>query len=375
MSSYRKTATLTRSTPNLIPVIYDEVAVSSDEDWGTNANWHEVNVYNAVQHIIARASNRVFVGQELCRNEEMLKVAQRWSVLFPISGMILRQIPELLRPLVAPLITSPNHWYARRFIKYLKPEILRRQSATAADSKEKPNDFMQWTIDAAERSDLEAERSPRIIALRILATIFGTIHTSTFITSNIVLDLASCDPENLSEIRQEIRDALVNNDNKWDKSLVQRLVKLDSSMRESARLRTFTLTNVLRRVVNPKGLVTPDGAKLPYGALIGLPTMGIHNDEDIYKDAANEKPTGKSGSNNAGGRSFVSVSPKYHPFGLGRHACPGRFFASAELRLLLAYLVLNYDIEHQPERVAPQYVGTVLLPPSKATVRVRRIAK
>jgi cytochrome P450 len=329
----------------------------------------------------------------------MLKVAQIWSVLFPVSGMILRQIPELLRPVVAPLITLPNHWYARRFIKFLAPEILRRQSATPADGKEKLNDFMQWTIDAAERSEDKAERTPRIIALRILATIFGTIHTSTFLTSNAVLDLASCNPKDLSQIRQEIKDALAENNGKWDKSLVQRLVKLDSSMRESARLRTFTLTNVLRRVVNPKGLVTPEGAKLPYGALIGLPTMGIHNDEEIYEDAATykpfrfvqegqsveidasdriaqkEKPTGKSASNSAAGRSFVSVSSKYHPFGLGRHACPGRFFASAELRLLLAYLVLNYDIEHQPERVKPQYVGTVLLPPSKATVRVRRITQ
>ena len=32
-------------------------------------------------------------------------------------------------------------------------------------------------------------------------------------------------------------------------------------------------------------------------------------------------------------------------FGLGIHACPGRFFAGQELKLAMAYLIRNYDIK------------------------------
>jgi len=69
---------------------------------------------------------------------------------------------------------------------------------------------------------------------------------------------------------------------------------------------------------------------------------------------------------------LVSTSADYQPFGHGRHACPGRFFAANELKLLLAYMVLNYDIELLEKRPEGQWVGQVALPPMKATIKVRR---
>ena len=41
---------------------------------------------------------------------------------------------------------------------------------------------------------------------------------------------------------------------------------------------------------------------------------------------------------------FVQSSPGYHVFGGGRHICPGRFFASNELKLVMAHVLLKYDI-------------------------------
>ena len=32
--------------------------------------------------------------------------------------------------------------------------------------------------------------------------------------------------------------------------------------------------------------------------------------------------------------------------GYGRHACPGRFFAAAEVKLILAHLLTNYDFKY-----------------------------
>jgi cytochrome P450 len=68
----------------------------------------------------------------------------------------------------------------------------------------------------------------------------------------------------------------------------------------------------------------------------------------------------------------VSTSADYLSFGHGRHACPGRFFAANELKLLLAYMVLNYDIEPLEKRPDGKWVGTVCLPDMKATIKVRR---
>jgi len=62
-------------------------------------------------------------------------------------------------------------------------------------------------------------------------------------------------------------------------------------------------------------------------------------------------------------------------FGYGRHACPGRFFAANEIKLILARLLLDYDMS-MPEglvgRYANQVIGTAQVPEPNAQVRFRR---
>lgn len=41
---------------------------------------------------------------------------------------------------------------------------------------------------------------------------------------------------------------------------------------------------------------------------------------------------------------FVSVSASSLGFGYGRHACPGRFFAANEVKMILATTLLNYEV-------------------------------
>ena len=42
---------------------------------------------------------------------------------------------------------------------------------------------------------------------------------------------------------------------------------------------------------------------------------------------------------------MVTTTEKYLPFGLGRHFCPGRDLAAAELKLFLTYLAVYYDLK------------------------------
>lgn len=44
-------------------------------------------------------------------------------------------------------------------------------------------------------------------------------------------------------------------------------------------------------------------------------------------------------------------------FGYGRHACPGRFFAAAEIKLLLARLLLDYEIAMPPGLEGTRYAN------------------
>ncbi|KAL2047514.1 hypothetical protein ABVK25_011443 [Lepraria finkii] len=42
---------------------------------------------------------------------------------------------------------------------------------------------------------------------------------------------------------------------------------------------------------------------------------------------------------------FTDTSPTYPLWGLGKRSCPGRYFAARVLKLVLAHVLLNYDIK------------------------------
>jgi cytochrome P450 len=69
---------------------------------------------------------------------------------------------------------------------------------------------------------------------------------------------------------------------------------------------------------------------------------------------------------------FVTTSMESLGFGIGTHACPGRFFAGNKVKLLLAYVVQNYEFERVDSGVdaSPWFIEIVTNP--KAKLRVRR---
>lgn len=57
---------------------------------------------------------------------------------------------------------------------------------------------------------------------------------------------------------------------------------------------------------------------------------------------------GLQGADKAGAgatNQFVSVNPNNLIFGYGRHACPGRFFAANEIKMILGRALLYYDVK------------------------------
>lgn len=133
----------------------------------------------------------------------------------------------------------------------------------------------------------------------------------------------------------------------------------------------------------------------PCGTKVGTASHAIHHDEDIYENATtyqpfrfsqareelSAKPCPKKEHHDGEIRSrllrsaslsAVTTSDTFLPFGHGRHACPGRFFASTQIKMLLAYIIMNYDIEPKAARPANRCVGQTIVPPLKATLSVRR---
>ncbi|KAK5063689.1 hypothetical protein LTR69_004395 [Exophiala sideris] len=397
---------LTRQLSAVTADIVDELSVALDEIWGINtAEWKEVCVFDTAMDMIARISNRVFVGLPLCRDAALLGHGKGFATAMAVSAAVLKQSPALLRPLLGPIVTIPNRTHTKGYARIVRPEIERRQrllNDTSVDKEKRigetePNDFLQWTIRRARESGIPVENDADIIAERILAVNFAAIHTSTFSITNAIFDLLASDPSltYVDQLRDEVSIVLTEDSGTWTKQGVAKLIKIDSALRESSRIGSFLGLGLGRIVVTPEGTTAPNGTFCPYGSKISVPTNGLHNDPLQYPDALIYQPLRfstqrKSQSQGDGcgdqgaiaedyvkqaNLSFVSTSPTYHAFGHGRHACPGRFFAANELKLLLAHMLLKYEFEMLPSRPESKWLGPTLVPPMKATIKIRRRAR
>jgi hypothetical protein len=91
---------LTRQLGALTADIIDELSTAFNELWGTDTvEWKEVCVFETSMRIIARTSNRIFVGLPWCRNQALLDHGMGFAQSLPMASAVLRlsQTPQARR--------------------------------------------------------------------------------------------------------------------------------------------------------------------------------------------------------------------------------------------------------------------------------------
>lgn len=397
------TRDLTRKLGELTDGIAVEIGLALDEAWGVNTeNWREVVPFDTLEAIITRASNRAFVGAELCRNPEILAHGKGFTKEVGLSSFALRMTPVVLRPLFAKYITRKNREHVRKFIEILSPVVETRQKALGSGAEE-PNDMIQWLIRNAIRLNDPIEQDPFMISARILSVNFAAINTTNQLLTNALFDLISppSSPAIIEAIATEARSALNAGNGEWTKEALAGMVKMDSILRESIRLNSFLTVGLTRLVVDPRGVTSPiSKTYMPLGTLCAIPSHAIFNDEDQFHEANIYTPFRYSDIRGPEPATFakrkdssvdlpsagqdltyikkanlacVTTSEDYHPWGHGKHACRGRFFAVASMKLILAHIVTRYDVEMLEERPRLQSVTGVAAPLSSIRVRRKKV--
>ncbi|KAI1743146.1 cytochrome P450 [Xylaria scruposa] len=383
------TTTLTNQVGPLLPELADETIVGFESQWGNDTdNFREISVWDTVGRVIGCATNRVFVGLPCCRDPKLLDAGYAYARSLPVSATLLGWVWEPARPLMAPLITLQTRMYERNFAQVILPEIerrLREYDIAGKSNKKKKNDFLQWSIEQAKDSGDPEMWKPRTLASRILLMNMVSIHTSSLTFTNVLLDLVSSKPEYIEELRNEVATVLNETGGVWTKATLAKLVKLDSVFRESARLNTSVAVGLRRKIIAPEGITTPSGVHIPCGNVVAVPSFAVLTDEKIYPDAdkflpfrfvhqrleinTGDRPKDHTDSSRL---SFYATSINYLAFGNGRQACPGRFFAASELKLMLAYILMNFDLEMLDDRPKGKWIGVLRTPATGASIRVRK---
>lgn len=130
-----------------------------------------------------------------------------------------------------------------------------------------------------------------------------------------------------------------------------------------------------RKVIRDTSL--PDGTRLPRGTHIMVDSSDmwspkVHENPDVY-DGYRFLKRRRAGNKAS---QFVQSSQEHNVFGGGRHICPGRFFASDELKLCLAHILLKYDLRLKDGSCSrPVQFGVFVGVDPMAQLEVRRRAE
>ncbi|OCH95706.1 cytochrome P450 [Obba rivulosa] len=365
---------LTRSLTVLLPEVLDELDLAIKEFIPVQGDeWLSVPVLTSMQRIVARATNRIFVGLPKCRDDDYLDLVINFTSAVIKGRTLINLFPTWMKPFVGSLISSTKR-SADRATKHLQPIIDAREADfhKLGDSwDEKPNDMMMWLMDEArDKPDmLEA------VVKRILVINFAAIHSSSSSVTHALYHLAE-NPSILYEIRQEV-DPVIKEEG-WTKASLAKLWKLDSFMKESQRFNGLNGMALTRMAM--VDLTLSDGTRIPRGTILAAGATTMHHDGTIYTDPETFDPFRFYRLREEGGgmkHQFVSTRADYIPFGHGKHACPGRFYAEHELKAMLAYIIMNYDLKFENDAPRPknQWIGSTIIPEPNAHILFRKRQK
>jgi cytochrome P450 len=268
----------------------------------------------------------------------------------------------------------------------------------SSPKSEDPQDHLQMMLRCAE-TDHKTELNLDDMTGRLVMANFGSFHQTSIAITNVIFNILESDKEynTIALLREEARAVLEKSGGVWSKAAVSQMVCADSVCRESLRINSFGNRSLIRKVM-VDDLRTEDGILLPKGALVSILAHPAQCDGDIFSDplkfdpfrfsrmrqqsssiphsiGAAESEDTKISANGAN-LALVSTGPQNLPFGHGRHACPGRFLLDFELKMILAYLFTNYDVElvrkYEGQKLQAEWMAEAMMPPTAGKIRVKR---
>lgn len=298
-------------------------------------------------------SARVMVGPELCK---------KWpAISLQYLGAALKA-PGVVRQKYHPRLFWAAKYFSpevkdvmkvrRQAAEFVRPELEARQAAfrsakSEGRSFEKHDDFIQWLMD--EHRARGKEVTPDELVQNIFITMVASMHGTSSIGYSVLLDLLA-NPNALADIKDEInrvkREELQGKI--WTRHALGELRLLDSFMRETHRMHPFTEATMQRTVVVP--YTFKDGLTLPAGISVNFTSLQHSMDPDAQGADANNFDPGrwvnKRQHFDTSKFQFASTSDDWFNWGGGPHACPGRFLADVTIKLILIYLLTNYEIKY-----------------------------
>lgn len=203
------------------------------------------------------------------------------------------------------------------------------------------DDFAEWM---KKRSPPHISKNLPLQAEIQCQLAVAAIHTTSMSLTHVLYDLLE-HPEYIPILRAECEEVLARNGGQYGRSTMDQLHKVDSFVKESQRFNPAGFTTFKRMVM--EDLTLSDGKFLPKGTVLEVDGWLQYHDETLYPNADRFDGSRfeRLRQKDHGSHMFYTSNADYVQWGMGKHACPGRFFASNEIKSILSKILLKYDSE------------------------------
>lgn len=368
---------LTQNLARLIPQLKEEVEYITATEFPECKDWTPVKFQPFSLRCVARTSGRAFVGPSICRQEAWMDTSINFAVHIFLALCKLQFFPAWLRPLGQYLVSdlAKIRQDTAKAQEMLIPIIEERLRDMDCPGYQKADDLIQWLLDALPEEDSRDYHAQAELQLILSA---ASIHTTSNLLVDCVYDLAA-NPDIADELREEAIAVLEGQgpNSGWArKESMAKLKKLDSFMKEVQRL-SGNVTSFIRRVQQPISL--SDGTHLPAGTKLLAPQCGISHDARYYTEPDRFDPLRffrmrQRSEDDVNRYQFTSICDTNLNFGAGKHACPGRFFAGNEIKMILAYFLINFEVKLKDGQERPKSMVLMMTktPDPNAEIMFRR---
>jgi len=233
------------------------------------------------------------------------------------------------------------------------------------DTYNPPTDILQRYIEIFHKDytiDIDSITDYMVI------TVFASVHTTSKFLTFCLHELVN-NPQFHEELLEEQEEIYRNNENSYySVEQIAKMEKLDSFIKETMRVCT-NIISLQHKTVSPYYTFS-NGYQVPKDRFVYIRTGEIHSDEELQGKNPNEFNAFRYLKKNS---SASRVEKSFLLFGLGKHACPGRFFAVNEIKIALHYLLLKYDIRKDiNETIRPKLHGSYKSPSDEGLIFERR---
>ncbi|KAI9707821.1 MAG: hypothetical protein M1820_004426 [Bogoriella megaspora] len=361
--------------PDLIPCLKEVIEDHLEgelKSFETSTGTSNLVVYDVAKTLVAKANCTVFFGSHLAQDHEFFEAACQFPHDSAFAAEIIRCLPHPIGTFLARRATR-NYRCASRLHELLTHEIAQRlaqSSKDGADISNEQNDGLQWLIDTSPKKNPWSV--DRIVG-EVMGIWYGSVHTLSIAMTFAIFDLYTRQ-EYVEPLRAELEEINLGN----FKGQPAELPLLDSFLRESARLSAFESTGIRRQALQQ--FTFSDGLKVHKGDWVCVPHRSMMRDDAYFSNALHfngfrfvqrSEQKENFSANASDGRSQL-VGAEY-VWGYGRIVCPGRFYATVLLKLVLSTMLMKYDCKMPNIRGTGSFQWrSSIIPKRSITITVRR---